>query len=112
MRRLKVYRAYFDRLHKMNAQDPKLREGLRFLNIDGSAQPTSFTCPVYGKSPDGGKTRGPLLNASRITRDEGTTMSNDVPVAKQSMGFGVVPLTCINALPWAYVACSSPVPRR
>jgi hypothetical protein len=101
-RRLEVYRAYFDRLRKMNAQDPELREGLRFLNIDGSAQPTSFTCPVYGKSPDGGKTRGPLLNASRVTCDEGSTMSNDVPLVKQGMGFGVVPLTCINALPWAY----------
>jgi hypothetical protein len=29
-------------------------------------------------------------------------MAKDVPLSKQGMGFGVVPLTCINALPWAY----------
>jgi hypothetical protein len=66
-RRFEAYDRYYDRLRQLNAQDPKLREGLRFLNIDGSAQPTSFTCAIYAKSPDGGKTKGALLNANRIT---------------------------------------------
>lgn len=94
-RRLVVYRLYFDRLRKLNALDPVLRAGLRFLNIDGSAQLTSLTCPV--KDQD-----GTVLNAKRVTCPEGGYIGRDAPPEKQGHGFGIVPLTCIHALPWAY----------
>ena len=95
-RRLRAYRAYFDRLRKRSAQDPLLREGLRHLYIDGSGQPTSLTCPKYDL------VTGEILNAGAITCPEGGFIGRDAPEAKRGMGFGVVPLTCINALPWAY----------
>lgn len=96
-RRLDAYRAYFDRLRKLNAADPGLREGLRFLNIDGSAQLTSLTCPKLDR--DGS---GRIVNASQVTCPEGGYIGKEAPPVKQGMGFGVVPLTCVNALPWAY----------
>lgn len=93
--RVQLYRLYFARLGQLNATDPELREGLRILNIDGSAQLTSFTCPVRDDE-------GNIRNAKRVTCPEGSYIGHDAPPEKQGMGFGVVPLICGNGLPWAY----------
>jgi hypothetical protein len=92
-RRLGPYRAYFDRLRKLNASDPALRLGLRILGIDGTAQPSSMTCPKVNKDT------GEIVNASRVTcRTGGYRVKGDEKVH----GFAAVPLHCINGLPWAY----------
>ncbi len=92
-RRLGVYRAYFDRLRKLNALDPELREGLRTLGIDGTAQPSSMTCPKI--NPDTGE----VVNASRVTCPTGGYRVKD---GEKVHGFAVVPLLCLHELPWAY----------
>lgn len=92
-RRLVAYRAYFDRLRKLNAQDPELRDGLRMLGIDGTAQPTSLTCPKINTRT------GEVVNASRVTCSTGGYRVKD---DSKDHGFAAVPLHCINGLPWAY----------
>lgn len=92
-RRLHAYRLYFDRLRTLNAQDPALREGLRILGIDGTAQPTSLTCPKINPAT------GEVVNASRVTCPTG---GYRVKEDAKDHGFAVVPLHCINGLPWAY----------
>jgi hypothetical protein len=96
-RRVAVYKRYFHRLRVENVKDPVLAEGLRILGIDGSAQLTSLTCPKLHS--DGS---GVIVNASRVTCPEGGYVGKDAPSEKQGMGFGVVPLTSIHGLPWAY----------
>lgn len=92
-RRLDVYRAYFDRLRRLNALDPELRLGLRILGIDGTAQPSSLTCPKINKDT------GEIVNASRITCPTGGYRTKG---DEKVHGFAVVPLLCLNELPWAY----------
>jgi len=96
-RRLEAYGRYFDRLRKENAQDPELRKGLRLLGIDGSAQLTSFNCPkIDPVSKD-------IVNAKRVTCDEGGYAGKSLPPEKQGHGFSVVTLTAnSDGLPWAY----------
>jgi len=92
-RRLVAYRGYFDRLRQLNAQDPELRDGLRILGIDGTAQPTSLTCPKVNSRT------GEVVNASRVTCPTG---GYRIKEDEKSHGFAAVPLHCINGLPWAY----------
>jgi hypothetical protein len=92
-RRLDAYRSYFDRLRQVNAQDPELRKGLRILGIDGTAQPTSLTCPKIDPKT------GEVVNARRVTCPEG---GYRVKEDSKDHGFAAVPLHCINGLPWAY----------
>ncbi|MCA1706331.1 MAG: hypothetical protein LC808_24950 [Actinobacteria bacterium] len=67
--------------------------GLRILGIDGTAQPSSMTCPKVNKDT------GEIVNASRVTcRTGGYRVKGDEKVH----GFAAVPLHCINELPWAY----------
>jgi hypothetical protein len=63
------------------------------LGIDGSAQPTSLTCPIIDPQT------GEVVNATRVTCREGGYLTKD---GERQAGFGVVTLHCINALPWAY----------
>lgn len=91
--RLSAYRAYFDALRRLNAQDPELRDGLRILGIDGTAQPTSLQCPTFNRKT------GEIVNAARITCPEGGYRIKDT---EKVHGFAAFPLHCINGLPWAY----------
>lgn len=92
-RRLEAYKNYFDALRRLNAQDPQLREGLRILGIDGTAQPTSLQCPKLNRKT------GEIVNAPRITCPEGGYRVKDT---EKVHGFAAFPLHCVNGLPWAY----------
>jgi hypothetical protein len=91
--RLEAYKNYFDRLRKLNAKDPALREGLRVLGIDGTAQPTSLQCPRFDPKT------GVIVNARRVTCPEGGFRAKG---DSRDQGWAAVPLHCINGLPWAY----------
>jgi hypothetical protein len=92
-RRLGAYRAYFDLLRQLNARDPELRDGLRILGIDGTAQPTSLTCPKVNPAT------GEIVNADRVTCATGGYRVKDT---EKVHGFAAVPLHCVNGLPWSY----------
>jgi hypothetical protein len=94
-RRLAAYGRYFDRVRQTNAQDPELREGLRIRGMDGSAQPTSFTCPRVNED-------GEIVNATQVTCPEGGYVGKSASPEKQGDGFAVVVEHCINQLPWSY----------
>lgn len=91
--RLIAYRRYFYELRWLNAQDPELREGLRVLGIDGTAQPSSLMCPKV--NPETGE----IVNATRVTCPTG---GYRVKGDEKVHGFAAAPLHCINGLPWAY----------
>jgi len=95
-RHKRAYFAYYDRLRKLNAQDPELRKALRHLYMDGVKQLTTLTCPKYDL-----ETRR-IVNAGAVTCPDGGFIGRDAPESKQGMGFALVTLTCANALPWSY----------
>lgn len=95
-KRVAAYRRYFNLLRVMNARDPEMRQAMRILGIDGSGQLTHLTCPVFDSDT------GELVNARRVTCPDGGTAAKNLPAKKQGSGYGLVTLTSIDGMPWAY----------